>query len=70
MSLVVGQLSTLLKTPHTQYSEETTPTRVGGARKTLLIDGTLSGLPFVWQLQFTAATEGMVCQLGPLWFVV
>jgi non-homologous end-joining factor 1 len=55
-SLVLSHLSSILTSPPTTFSEAT-PT-VGG--RTLLVSGSMSGLPFEWQFQFTRAPESLV----------
>ena len=61
VSLILAQLSSLLHTPLTQYTEatptvrETTPTAEG--EKTLAVNGTMSGLPFTWQFKCTRTTD-------------
>ena len=58
VTLILSHLSTLLQAPFTTYTKAT-PT-VGSEGKTLVVNGTLSGLPFTWQFQCQPSASHMV----------
>ena len=53
-TLILSHLSSLLQSPITAFSEATSAT---GRSRTLVISGTMSGLPFTWQFQCSRAPD-------------